>query len=629
VTWRFGFSHRHRAAVEIISFLMSPRPNQNRRDIRLEAGGIALLIALATFFLAISWRKWCDPLLDFGDQLYTAWRLSEGAVLYRDVDLLYGPLSQYFNAALFRVFGPGITVLVATNISIFAVILTVLYFLSRRAWGATAAIVACGIFIAVFGFSQFAVIGNYNYATPYSHEVTHGMLVCLLLCLVLVRVVEDGTMIQSLLAGGLFGLAAVLKPEFALAGGLMTLTAALTRWRCRSRPRTLEVVAWTFGAILPSAAFAIYFSMFMPWSAAVADACRGWLNAGDASLSGDALQMSLLGFDQPWLHLRQQGFATLFASLVIGALAAVAWRAEKSARSSSVLLAGALLGGGCAWLSLSEINWIDVGRCLLGLMSIYLAVSALSILRLGKESAPDLRVSVSRLLLAMLATALMARMFLSGRIYHYGFYQAALAGTILPAVLLSELPLRLRFTQRGRAIVIIGTLALLIPAAVILTKRSQARLRSKTSLVGTGRDQFYTFPPEIDPTGEMVNVTTAALRKSPDARPLLVLPEGEMINYLARLPNPIPQCFFYAGVTAGGRERQIVKELETHPPYWVVIISRDLREYGISRYGEKAGSGEEILRWVEENYKKGASIGGDPLDYRQYGAWILRKSRYP
>jgi hypothetical protein len=56
-----------------------------------------------------------------------------------------------------------------------------------------------------------------------------------------------------------------------------------------------------------------------------------------------------------------------------------------------------------------------------------------------------------------------------------------------------------------------------------------------------------------------------------------------------------------------------------------VIISRDLIGYGIERYGEKSGSGEEILRWVEQNYKQVGSIGGDPLDYRERGAIILRK----
>src|SRR5438105_4643027 len=104
-----------------------PRSDQNRPNAWLEIAGIGMLIVLAVFYLGISWRKWCDPLIDFGDQLYTAWRLSNGAVLYRDVDLLYGPLSQYFNAGLFRIFGPGIMVLVTANLVIFCMIGGTLY----------------------------------------------------------------------------------------------------------------------------------------------------------------------------------------------------------------------------------------------------------------------------------------------------------------------------------------------------------------------------------------------------------------------------------------------------------------------------------------------------------------------
>ena len=48
----------------------------------------------------MSWRKWPDPLIDFGRELYLPWRLANGAVLYRDVDDFYGPLSQYLNAGL-------------------------------------------------------------------------------------------------------------------------------------------------------------------------------------------------------------------------------------------------------------------------------------------------------------------------------------------------------------------------------------------------------------------------------------------------------------------------------------------------------------------------------------------------
>src|SRR5438105_3626205 len=193
----------------------------------LEIVGLVTLAAATAFFVATSWRKWSDPLIDFGDQLYTAWRLSQGAVLYRDVDLLYGPLSQYFNALLFRIFGPGVMVLVAANLAVFGAILAVLYLLCRRAWGVPSALVAGAIFVAVFGFSQFVHWGNLNYATPYAHETTHGMLICLLLCLILVRAAENLTISRSFLAGGLLGLTAVLKPEFMLAGGLMTAVAGL------------------------------------------------------------------------------------------------------------------------------------------------------------------------------------------------------------------------------------------------------------------------------------------------------------------------------------------------------------------------------------------------------------------
>src|SRR5919109_2877702 len=117
----------------------------------LEILGVATLAASAVFFVSISWRKWPEPLIDFGEQLYCAWRLSEGAVLYRDVELLYGPFSQYFNAAIFRIFGPGLIVLAIANLVIFAGIASGIYILFRSTWSILAAWFSTLIFIAVFG----------------------------------------------------------------------------------------------------------------------------------------------------------------------------------------------------------------------------------------------------------------------------------------------------------------------------------------------------------------------------------------------------------------------------------------------------------------------------------------------
>src|SRR3954462_15702519 len=104
-----------------------------------EAGGWTVIAGLIALFLNISWRKWPHPIIDFGRELYLPWRLSQGAVLYRDVDSFYGPLTQYFNAGLFRLFGPSLMTLVYANIVIFIAIVVLLYRLLRHAWGAPAA----------------------------------------------------------------------------------------------------------------------------------------------------------------------------------------------------------------------------------------------------------------------------------------------------------------------------------------------------------------------------------------------------------------------------------------------------------------------------------------------------------
>jgi hypothetical protein len=54
------------------------------------------------------------------------------------------------------------------------------------------------------------------------------------------------------------------------------------------------------------------------------------------------------------------------------------------------------------------------------------------------------QVLVARCLIVLLAAAMMARMLLNGRVYHYGFYQAAIAGVLIPAVIIGELAVRLR-----------------------------------------------------------------------------------------------------------------------------------------------------------------------------------------
>lgn len=49
------------------------------------------LLSLTAILLFFSWRKWPDPLIDFGRELYVPWQLSLGKTLYLDISYFNGP----------------------------------------------------------------------------------------------------------------------------------------------------------------------------------------------------------------------------------------------------------------------------------------------------------------------------------------------------------------------------------------------------------------------------------------------------------------------------------------------------------------------------------------------------------
>jgi hypothetical protein len=67
---------------------------------------------------------------------------------------------------------------------------------------------------------------------------------------------------------------------------------------------------------------------------------------------------------------------------------------------------------------------------------------------------------------------------------------------------------------------------------------------------------------------------------------LAVIPEGITINYLADVPATLTfHTFTPVEVDAPTVEDEIVRELTAHPPDRVLMVSRDLREYGATAFG--------------------------------------------
>jgi hypothetical protein len=148
--------------------------------IALRVLGPLLVVALGGACLRWSWEYGPDSLVDFGRELYLPWRLAAGDILYRDIVYLNGPLSPYWNALLFQVFGVGLWTLMVANAVIASAIAVLLYRLLSVIADRLTATVAFAAFMSTLAFAQFGTTANYNFLTPYSHEITHGMLLALL-----------------------------------------------------------------------------------------------------------------------------------------------------------------------------------------------------------------------------------------------------------------------------------------------------------------------------------------------------------------------------------------------------------------------------------------------------------------
>ena len=421
----------------------------------LEWLAIASLVLLACHFLNISWRRWPDPQIDFGRELYIPWRLSLGDVLGRDVEPQYGPLSQYFNAGLFALFGPSLMVLVGANLIVYGAILFSAYWILRQGWGVVGAWAGSVVFVSVFSFSQFDIIGNYNYATPYAHEATHGLLVCLLLTGVLLSFLRQPNLGKCALAGLLFGLSALLKAEVMLACSAVVAAVAIlhrNQWSSRSALRMGSV--FVLAAMLPSVAFFAYLSRHLSAELAFLGTGRAWLNVVATSRFTDELaQQQFLGFDDPWRNLADHAFAagvgaTIVALIILGTRL-VERRGPAAGTEGGrhwVLAPGMVVIGAVAG---HYVPWPSVGQSLFGMATLGLLINLSHRgSRRDRNHASELHLAAAaRIMAGILAIALMVRMLLNGRIQHYGFVQASLAAMVIVAGMVSELPAHFGLTR--------------------------------------------------------------------------------------------------------------------------------------------------------------------------------------
>jgi hypothetical protein len=585
---------------------------------------VAGLLVAASFvaLVAWTWGTWCDPLVDFGRELYVPWRIRAGEVLYRDIAWFNGPLSQYWNAGLFTLFGASLRTLVVANLALAALTCGLVYRLGRSLGGLVGATTACLLFLALLALPQQDRIANFNWICPYSHELTHGVLLALLAYGSLLAWRRNGGRHWALATGLATGLCALTKPEV-FAATLLALGVGLVLTALRPAPsgararQALPSIA--LGGLLPPLAAFGLLATAMPAGQALRGTIGGWAYLWQPELTGNIYYLAGAGFDNvPGRLGMLAGRSLAWLGLLAGLLGCAVYVPVAGVGRRLVCLSAGLAGG--LGLVLLGTDW---HYAWLPLPLFILVVAGCQVFGLRRASGPALERRLALLVLAALALGLLAKMPLHARLYHYGFGLALPALLLLAVTLCGSLARWLDTRRRDGTALQMGTLGLLAIVVLGHLRPAAQYIAEKTVQVGSGADAFRAVS-----VGGAVQRMLAALQTLPPDATVVVLPEGVMLNWLSRRRNPTRYASFMPPEVMMFGEQRMLAALQAHPPDYVVLWHRLTFEYGVTMFGRDYG--QSLMRFIRQHYTpvREHCIGIEPLSVattERWGMWLAKR----
>lgn len=580
---------------------------------------IGILAAAFALFARLSWRTWPDILVDFGQELYVPWRLAEGDVLYRDVAWVTGPLPQYANSLLFRFFGVSLTTLIFANLTLLAVIVAMLYSIFRRCGTLASATFTVLFFLAVFAFGQYSLIGNYNYVCPYRHDMTHGVALGLMNLLSLARFGRTRQTGWLALSGLSLGMLSLIKVEMVLAACLTTAVAlplficqmATLVWdrgesasrniRSLLMPRIGEIATWcgivAGTALVPIGIAVAALAGPLGWMGS----CRQiflqyWLILSPELSSGSGFYRAITGTD----HLLDNLIAMALTTVVVLLAGVAGCVGEMTVGSSNRANAWAtVLGvaaGVCGLIFIPLTGWQAIPACLPVLLALTILLNLRPVLRDADGS------TTMFFLAAIYGIGLLPKILLRVGWSHYGFVLAMPGTLVLIHAAVHSIPAWWKSRRRsGRCFQAIAA-GLLVACAFAVTWSWIRIDLSKTVVVGDRGDRFYGEPRYDGRTLPTVKTLIYLRRNMLAGESLMVFPNGVMLNYLLRKPNPTPYIMFnpWESLVHGGEDR-IADQIISAAPDYAVVVSMDLTIHGRGNFGSPEFGGR-IRKFLDEYY---------------------------
>jgi 4-amino-4-deoxy-L-arabinose transferase-like glycosyltransferase len=592
---------------------------------------VPVLIVAGLFMVSISWLKWPDLLLDFGAQVYIPWRLSEGQVLYKDIVSIYGPLSSYLHALLFKIFGPGISVLIGFNLLVVTGLSALIYSLFQKLANPLTGFLCTFTFLTVFAFGQYQAGGNYNFICAYVYSLPHGVALSFLALFLFLKFLENPQPKYLGFAGGVVGLVYWTKMEVFIALVIPLCLGLLASWfqrRLNKKEAAREVLIALTAFMIPVFLFYSFFLTKMSLKEALLTIPSpfSFLNHV-GSLKQFKLNQWILGFDQPVFNLLKlfQYFFVLVTVLgfIIGLdfLVSGPWRHIK--RLSLLVLTSL---AGLLYVVSAQIPLLNLGRPLPLISILITGFYSYRVVRDLKENR-DTGNNLFLMVFSLFCTIILFKMILNTHIFHYGFALALPATLLVIHTLVFLIPEHFSALKKSRGLFKTAALILILFIVYAHIRLEYLVFKFKTLPVSQGRDLLIDYDPDLENRGVVVNQTLDYLNRSlQPGIEIATVPYGSMINYLSRHPHPHPVLYFSPyNVTLFGEQDYLESLKKASSPYILLVhFDASILVSGESFFGRDYG--QSTFAWIMQNYTLEKQFGAVPFTGADFGIQILRKN---